>query len=101
MTEPEIHRYATLGIFAMAAVTIVSLRFVVAPYGRHDRTGWGPKVSSQTGWLVMETPAVVVFLACFVAGDSASELVPLVLLGLWQLWGHLRPGCHNHEALQR
>ncbi len=85
MIEAEIHRYATLGIFVMAAVTIVSARFVVAPYGRHDRQGWGPRVSSLTGWLVMETPAIVVFLACFVAGESATELVPLVLLGFWQL----------------
>ena len=84
MIEAELQRYATLAIFGMAAATIVSLRFVVAPYGRHDRRGWGPRVSWLTGWLVMESPAVLVFLACFVAGDHASELVPLVLLGIWQ-----------------
>ncbi len=84
MIEAELQRYATLAIFGMAAATIVCLRFVVAPYGRHDRRGWGPRVSWLTGWLVMESPAVLVFLACFVAGDHASELVPLVLLGIWQ-----------------
>jgi hypothetical protein len=85
MIESEIHRYATLGIFAMAAATLVSLLWVTAPYGRHGRKGWGPTIPSLTGWLVMETPAVLVFLICFVAGTRASELVPLVLLGMWQL----------------
>jgi protein-S-isoprenylcysteine O-methyltransferase Ste14 len=71
--------------FVLAALTVVGLRSVVAPYGRHGRGGWGPTVPARVGWVVMEAPASLAFLAFYLMGDHRGELVPLVLLGLWQI----------------
>lgn len=85
MSELEWHRAIVLTMLGLAAVAFVASFFVVAPYGRHVRPGWGPSVSSRTGWLVMEGPAVFVFLGIYACGATAMHVVPLVLLGLWQL----------------
>jgi len=59
--------------------------FITAPYGRHTRAGWGPTIPSRLGWLLMESPAVLVFAAIFARGAHSRETVPLVLLALWQI----------------
>jgi protein-S-isoprenylcysteine O-methyltransferase Ste14 len=69
--------------FGLAVVTFAVLRWVKAPYGRHLRAGWGPTVPGRVGWLVMESPAVLVFVAVFAAGAHRADIVPLVLLALW------------------
>src|SRR5688572_16412004 len=56
-----------------------------APYGRHDRAGWGPTVPSRVGWIVMEHPAVLLFIAVFALGRHRAEVVPLFFLALWQI----------------
>jgi steroid 5-alpha reductase family enzyme len=71
--------------FALALVTVVALTFVRAPYGRYARAGWGPTLSGRAGWLLMESPAVLFFAAVYGAGTQRAEMVPLVLLALWQL----------------
>ena len=58
---------------------------MTAPYGRHVRTGWGPTLPARVGWVVMESPAVVLFATIYSFGDHAAELAPLLLLALWQL----------------
>lgn len=82
--SPEIHRLATWILIAMAAVTFLAVSFVTAPYGRHRSTSWGPTMPSRWGWVIMETPAVVVFAWIYLQGQHRFETVPLILFGLWQ-----------------
>ncbi|HEY2557266.1 MAG TPA: DUF1295 domain-containing protein [Diaminobutyricibacter sp.] len=70
---------------ALAVVTFIALCFVVAPYGRHGRGGWGPTVPARVGWMIMESPASLLFLIFYLFGDHRAELVPLVFLVLWQV----------------
>lgn len=77
--------YLVMLEFGLALATVIGLRFVVAPYGRHGRAGWGPTVPARVGWVVMECPAPLLFLGFYLLGDHRAALVPLVLLGLWQL----------------
>lgn len=79
------HGVAVALEFALAAVTFVTLRFLPAPYGRYARAGWGPTLSARRGWLLMESPAVLFFLAVYVLGRHRAEAAPLALLCLWQL----------------
>ena len=85
MSEAEVHRALAWGVIAIGVVTFLVLGFVSAPYGRHARSGWGPTLPSRLGWIAMESPAVLVFLAIYLLGDHAFSAAPLALLFLWQL----------------
>ncbi|MCP3982104.1 MAG: DUF1295 domain-containing protein [bacterium] len=78
------YRGLVVAVFALGALTWIALVLVTAPYGRHERAGWGPKIPSRLGWIVMESPAVLFFAWVYSQGENRAELVPLVLLGVWQ-----------------
>ncbi len=71
------------GWFGLAALVFVVLQLLSAPYGRHTREGWGPTIPSRVGWVLMELPAVLVPLACWLASDRRAALVPALFLGMW------------------
>lgn len=83
--SPELHGWLVVLVFAMAPLAVLALLFISAPYGRHARAGWGPTVPGRLGWIVMESPAVLLFGAVFFSGANAGQLVPTLLLGLWML----------------
>ncbi len=85
MTEPAIHRLLCWGVIALSAVVFVQLLFVVAPYGRHGRSGWGPAVSGRAAWVAMESVPALGFAAVYLMGAQRAAIVPMVLLALWQL----------------
>ncbi len=78
------HDLLTAWFILAAAMFIFLLRFV-APYGRHVRGGWGPVINNKTAWVVMESAAPLVFLLCFLLGDSARNMTALAFLGLWEM----------------
>lgn len=75
------------GFAACAALSFVSLQFVSAPYGRHLREGWGPRINATLGWVLMEAPSPLMFLACWLLADPARRYsaTGLVFLALWQI----------------
>lgn len=85
MNEAQLHTYATWTEIALGVLTFVSLFFVTAPYGRHTRKGWGPEIGQRAGWVLMELPAVALWLAIYAIGEHAWELAPLALMSLWQI----------------
>jgi steroid 5-alpha-reductase/3-oxo-5-alpha-steroid 4-dehydrogenase 1 len=68
---------------AMSAVTLPGLLLFTAPYGRHGRAGWGPSLSATAGWVLMESPAVVVFAVAFLLAPHAGPVEWLFLL-IWE-----------------
>lgn len=85
MDEASLHHWLTLLEIGMAVATLLALSLVRAPYGRHYREGWGPQVPNWLGWVLMESPAVLIFCGVFALGAHRAELVPLLLLGLYQV----------------
>jgi protein-S-isoprenylcysteine O-methyltransferase Ste14 len=73
-----------IGWLGLAAVVFTALFFVVAPYGRHLRGGWGHTMASRMGWVIMEAPASIVFAVCFIIGKHMTAAA-LVWLGLWEV----------------
>jgi steroid 5-alpha-reductase/3-oxo-5-alpha-steroid 4-dehydrogenase 1 len=84
LLDPAFHTAAVWAVFGLALITIVSVVFITAPYGRHARGGWGPTIPSRVGWIIMETPPILFLLGFYLLGEQRAALVPLVLLVVWQ-----------------
>ncbi len=85
MSERAFYDIAFYLCIGSAVLTAIGLVFITAPYGRHTRAGWGPQIPSTVGWIVMEAPASLVFLAIYLSGLMRFSAVPLLFLSLWQL----------------
>ncbi len=72
-------------MFALAAATWVTVSFIVAPYGRHARAGFGPTVPARFAWVLMESPAVFALLAFFFTGAQPDQPASAALVGFWLL----------------
>jgi 3-oxo-5-alpha-steroid 4-dehydrogenase 1 len=83
--EESLYRVLVWTGFAGAALVFVLLCFVTAPYGRYARQGWGPRINSAIGWVLMEVPAVLVFGACFMGQGGPDNATPWVFLVLWEI----------------
>ena len=83
MIEADLYARLLVGVLLTSVVTALALLFLSAPYGRHARGGWGPTMDTRHAWVVMESPAVLAFVAIFFAGSHALEATPLVLLAMW------------------
>ena len=85
MTEAKIHGYLVLAMLVLAGVSFVALLRVAAPYGRFLRPGWGPTIPARAGWVLMESPAVILFIVVYALGANATAKVPMLVLAGWQL----------------
>lgn len=70
---------------ALGILVFPLLLKIPAPYGRHARSGWGIAVPNHLGWLIMELPALVVFVYFFLAGTIVQTAATWFFLGLWVL----------------
>ncbi len=77
---------------------LVVLFFVSAPYGKHARPGWGPKMNSKAAWIIMESPAVVTIAVMFVTSGNRSTGA-VFALGLWEM--HYLYRSYVYGSLQR
>ncbi len=77
-------------LFVMGGLTLVSLLFVTAPYGRYERRKWGPELDERLVWMVMEAVSPIMFLVVFLPAVFSAEAEPtIVQLGLAAMFvGH-------------
>ena len=85
MSEQLLFDTLVVAWLVLAAVVATTLFFVIVPYGRHARKGWGPQMNTRLGWVVMEAPAVVVFAAFFLMGDYLHSISAWLLFAMWQV----------------
>jgi protein-S-isoprenylcysteine O-methyltransferase Ste14 len=83
--ERELYTRLLIAWGSVGAASFIALQFLTAPYGRHSRPGWGPTIHRTAGWVVMESPAVVVFLGCYLMSDRRTDPVAVSFLLLWLL----------------
>jgi protein-S-isoprenylcysteine O-methyltransferase Ste14 len=85
MTEQTLYTGLIYGWLILSAITFVALLVIVAPYGRHNRKGWGPQINDTLGWVLMEAPAPLLFAYLYVSSERTGSAVALVFLLLWLL----------------
>ncbi len=83
MSEQTFYHWFVIGWLALAVITFVLLLFVPAPYGRFTRSGWGPRIGSRLGWILMETPALVTFLVLYGVSDRKANIVCVVFVAMF------------------
>lgn len=87
MPEPQVLYNACLWfIFVVSALTFPALFLFTAPYGRHKGAdkGIGAGMNATLGWWLMELPPPLVFAFVYSRGEHRAELVPLLILGIWE-----------------
>ncbi len=68
----------------MAIPAAVCLCFINAPYGRYNSGNWGPQVNARLGWLLMESPSVVIPIGVFIYVRGWESLAITILFCVWQ-----------------
>ncbi|MFT5355386.1 MAG: 3-oxo-5-alpha-steroid 4-dehydrogenase 1 [Polyangiales bacterium] len=80
-THP-VYASTLVAILGAAALSFPVLFFVIAPYGRHHRAGFGPTLKAKWGWVLMEAPSPLSFLVVFATTGTRSTAA-FVLCGMW------------------
>ncbi len=83
MSEYLIYQILLIFVFCLAIIIFPTLWIIPAPYGRHNRPGWGSQINTSLGWAVMESPAPIVFALCFAIGNRKTGAISFLFLVMW------------------
>jgi 3-oxo-5-alpha-steroid 4-dehydrogenase 1 len=73
-----------IGVSVCVGVIVFTvLFFYPAPYGRHNREGWGPQINNRLGWIIMEAVSPAGFFIFFMLGSWKTGVMPYIFMGLW------------------
>lgn len=70
---------------ALAVLLFPLLLRITAPYGRHSSRNWGPMIPNRLGWVLMELPSLIVFVAFFITGPNPLNAPLIVFLLLYTI----------------
>ncbi len=85
MTETQFYQWLLPAWFVLAGFSFILLFFIRAPYGRYTRPGWGPRIDRRLGWILMESPSALFFLALFLLGQRDWAPLPVLFLLYWEI----------------
>lgn len=75
-------------VYLWIAIALVSFPFIirtVAPYGRHSTAKWGAMISNRWGWIIMEAPALLVFVVFFFLGSPSHNAPTWIFFSLYSI----------------
>jgi protein-S-isoprenylcysteine O-methyltransferase Ste14 len=76
--------YILLIIWVLIAIgTFIYLFFESAPYGRHVKNGWGILIPARLGWIVMESPSVLLMIGYALIVKDQLEVIHKIFLLIW------------------
>lgn len=81
-SDPHYDFWLTVAL-AFAAFVAAAAWFVPSSYGRFSSPRFGLRLNPRLGWLLMELPASLVFLWVFWQSPRRTEVVPLILCGVF------------------
>lgn len=68
----------------IAPLVLLSLLFITAPYGRHNKPGWGWQMNNRTAWIMMEFPAVATIMIVYLLQSQTIHISNIVFLLIWE-----------------
>jgi len=74
-----------IGFAVVACFVFITTLLITAPYGRHERDGWGVAIPARWAWVLMESPNVLLMILMFYWGNRHSNSVAWVFLLIWML----------------
>lgn len=87
MFSAETHQFVLIAVISWAIIAFVLTQFVTnAPYGKQDN--WSEntlRFKQRTAWILMESPAPLVFTFCFFIYGGPESVIPYLLLTMWAL----------------
>ena len=76
--------YILLVIWVLIGIgTFIYLFFESAPYGRHVKNGWGILIPARLGWIVMESPSVLLMIGYALIVKDQLEIIHKIFLLIW------------------
>ena len=86
MALESFYNYIIFPWIGLAISIFFVLFFINAPYGRHDRPGWGIKINNRLSWIIMEIISPLTLSYFFLSGSSEKTVIVWVFFALW--WIH-------------
>lgn len=83
MMNPATFYFLVYIWIAIALIIFPLVLWVVAPYGRHTSSHWGPMINNKLGWVIMESPALLFFAWFFLSGSNHHTIVPWIFFFFW------------------
>ena len=74
--------FSAIWVF-VAICTFIYLFYESAPYGRHIKNGWGIDIPARLGWIVMESPCVILMIAFSIIAKEQLETIHQIFILLW------------------
>jgi hypothetical protein len=71
------------GWIGIALIIFFILLKIIAPYGRHSSRKWGPLISNNLGWFLMEIPVLIVLWIFIIPVASMISTVSWIMIGLF------------------
>jgi len=56
---------------------------VKVPYGRHVNRRWGALINNKLGWIIMELPALLLFVIFFFLSGNKHNFIVWIFFGFW------------------
>ena len=75
--------YILITIWVVIAIaTFIYLFYENAPYGRHIKEGWGISIPARLGWVVMESPCVILMIVYGLVVRDQLQVVHEIFLSM-------------------
>jgi 3-oxo-5-alpha-steroid 4-dehydrogenase 1 len=79
----QIFQNLIYGWMALGAVTFCTLLRITAPYGRHANAKWGLQINNRLGWILMESPVMIMLLHFVITNSEKQTQVTWTLVGFF------------------